>query len=349
MKRNSYLLIIITVISLIAIGIQLTYSNTSTEIRQLQEQARNAHVDFDVSMKTSAYTSFLNSKRIYGQELDFFKSLYDRYNLKQVSVQNECRIPKIIHHIWLGSALSQKDQEFYQSWRTHNNNWTFVFWTDSPTNYNKGNIVTYSFEELKNILNNTHEPLRIVMDIRDLKFENRVYIDQSNNYGEQSDILRYEIVYRFGGVYVDCDFECYKGLTLFHHMYDFYTALQPLDTNRVQLGCALFGAIPNHPIMRSCVENIKHNRHIPQIVAKTGPIFFTHEFYKIAGRTGLKDIAFPSSYFYPRGYEERYKPKNLWCKTESFATHHWAGSWLEPSGFINASTQPSLKHTIRRS
>ena len=336
MKKSIRTITIVTASCLIAVGIKLTYGRMSSENKQLQQQARNAHVDFDISMQTNAYATLFQSQRGYKQELEFFKSLYNRYNLKQVAVHNECKIPKIINHIWLGSALREKDLVLYESWRTHNPDWTFVFWTDNKANYDKGDTVVHSFEELEQILHSkAHNPLRIVVDIRDLKFENRVYLDQSNNYGEQSDILRYEIVYRFGGVYVDCDFECYKDLTLLHHTYDFYTGLQPLDTNRVQLGCALFGAIPNHPIMRSCVENIKHNRHIPQIIVKTGPIFFTREFYKTAGRTNLKDIAFPASYFYPRGYEERHKPKSLWCKTESFATHHWAGSWLEPSGFVN--------------
>jgi len=336
LKKNIRTITILVASCLIAAGIKLTYGRPSSENRQLQQQARDAYVDFDTSMQTNAYATLFQSHRNYRQDLDFFKSLYNRYNLKQVSVQPECKIPKIIHHIWLGSMLNEKDQAFYESWRANNTDWTFIFWTDNPANYNKGQIIVRSFEELEHHLHNgTPGPLHLVVDTHNLIFENRAYFDQSNNYGEKSDILRYEIVYRFGGVYVDCDFECYKDLTLLHHMYDFYTGLQPLDTNRVQLGCALFGAIPNHPILRSCVENIKHNRHIPQIIAKTGPLFFTREFYKTAGRHDLKDIAFPASYFYPRGYEERYKPKSLWCKAESFATHHWAGSWLEPSGFVN--------------
>lgn len=338
-KRNRYALVLIIAGCFSALGIKFIYSRISTHHKQLQQQARDAHIDFDVSMQTNAFANLIDTHQGYRQDLDFFKSLYNRHNLKKVTVQNECKIPKIIHHIWLGSALSEKDQGFYESWRTHNADWTFIFWTDNPSNYNKGDTVVHSFEELEQLLhNNASTPIRIVVDTHALNFENRTYFDQSINYGEKSDILRYEAVYRFGGVYVDCDFECYKGLELFHHMYDFYTGLQPLDTNRVQLGCALFGAIPKHPILRNCIENIKHNQHIPQIIAKTGPLFFTREFCKLAGRAELKDIAFPASYFYPRGYEERHKPKSMWCKTESFATHHWAGSWLEPSGFVQQKT-----------
>jgi mannosyltransferase OCH1-like enzyme len=333
-RRMFFVLVLLSVITFSLVVAKLWYGTSSTFYKQLQQQAQANHIDFDVSMQTKTYASLLQTQRGFLQELNFFKDLYNRHNFKQVSVQKTCKIPQIIHHIWLGGALRENDEHLYTSWRTCNPEWTFIFWTDDPKNNNKGDRVIYSFDELEHVLSSSHEPLRIVVNTSNLSFENKIYFDQSPNYGEKSDILRYEIVYRFGGVYVDCDFECYKELTLLHHMYDFYTGLQPLDTNRVQLGCALFGAIPKHPIMKNCVENIKHNRHIPQIIAKTGPLFFTREFYKTAGRAGLKDIAFPASYFYPCGYEERYKAKSLWCKVESFANHHWAGSWLEPSGFV---------------
>jgi mannosyltransferase OCH1-like enzyme len=267
--------------------------------------------------------------------MTFFKDLYNRNPLNKVEVSEHAHIPKIIHHIWMGSPMREQDKPCYTSWHTHHPEWTFIFWTDNPSNYDKGDILVHSFQEIENLLvENKDTPLRIVVDITKLQFDNRAFFDESINYGERGDILDYEIVHRFGGVYVDCDFECYKPLDVFHHAYDFYTGVQPLDTNRVQLGAALFGAIPHHPILTSCVENIKNYRHIPQIIVKTGPIYFTREFYKNAGRTGLKDIALPSSYFYPCGYEQRTQQKEVWCKNESFAVHHWAGSWLEPAGFV---------------
>ena len=43
-----------------------------------------------------------------------------------------------------------------------------------------------------------------------LKFEKLKYIfdNECSNIGEKADVLRLEILYQFGGVYVDCDFEC---------------------------------------------------------------------------------------------------------------------------------------------
>jgi hypothetical protein len=42
------------------------------------------------------------------------------------------------------------------------------------------------------------------------KMKNKDAFSGATNYGEKSDILRYEILSQFGGIYVDCDFECLK-------------------------------------------------------------------------------------------------------------------------------------------
>lgn len=43
------------------------------------------------------------------------------------------------------------------------------------------------------------------------KLKNVEALKCAKNYGEKSDILRYEILCQFGGIYVDCDFECLKS------------------------------------------------------------------------------------------------------------------------------------------
>lgn len=338
-KKNNFY-----VIALVFVGVVVTggawhwYQNRADQhIVALRALAKEHYVDFNTSMQAEQFSQLLQTQPGATQLMSFFKDLYDVNAFNKVAVNDEKTIPPIIHHIWMGSPVRVQDIPLYYSWHTHHPQWTFIFWTDHESNFDKGDILVRSFAELDQVLaDHKGKPCKVVVDIRGLQFENRVYFDEAINYGERGDILDYEIVYRYGGTYVDLDFECYRPLDLFHHMYDFFTGIQPLDTGRVQLGAALFGAISHHPIMQQCVENIKHNRHVPQIIAKTGPLYFTREFYKVAGRTGHKDIAFPASYFYPMGYEDKQKAKSEWCKHESFATHHWAGSWLQPSGFVQA-------------
>ena len=236
--------------------------------------------------------------------------------------------------MWLGGKLPQEFERYVESWYTHHPDWTILFWTDNEKNYDRGTKIVRSFDDLSKLLSEEQPAQRIVIDSRNLQYDNKIFYDQAVNYGEKSDILKWEIVYRFGGVYVDTDFECLKPLDPFHYTYDFYTGIQPLDTNMVQLGAALYGAIPGHPIMQACVENIKYNQDIKQIIVKTGPIHFTKMFITLAGKTGLRDVALPTSYLYPCAYEQRGLSKEEWVKNESFAVHHWAGSWLKPEAFV---------------
>ncbi len=290
-------------------------------------------VDFDVSMQTDAYKPFFDRRPGLGKLLDFLRTLYQKQALVLSVEQDQIKIPQIAHHIWLGGKLPQEYEPYYASWRQHHPSWTFIFWTDNGINYDKGDVIVRSFAELQAVLDAGMQQY-IVVDVRNLEFANKQYFDAANNYGERGDILDYEIVYRFGGTYIDADFECIRPLDFFHTHCDFYTGIQPLDTNMVQLGAALFGATPKHPILQACVESIAHNQHEKQIVCKTGPIYFTKMFFKSAVHNRLINVAFPASYFYPRGYEQKITDRAIWLQPESYGVHHWAGSWLKPAGFV---------------
>lgn len=315
----------------------LAYFTFVTEKQLLiEEEKKSIQVTvFDESMQLNAYNHLLE-RRDLKQVYEIFSALYEQNNPGKVQPDEQLRIPKIVHIMWLGGKLPEEYHRYVESWKQHHPNWTILFWTDNSLNYDQGTKTLYTFDELEQKLKTIREGERLVVDTAHLSFDNRIFYDEAINYGEKSDILKWEIVYRFGGMYVDTDFECLQPFDKYVHTYDFYTGIQPLDTNMVQLGAALYAGIPHHPIMKACVETIKYNQHIKQIIVKTGPLHFTKVFAHLAGKTGLRDIAFPASYFYPCGYEQRGTNKKLWCKSESYAVHHWAGSWLKPEAFVRA-------------
>lgn len=296
------------------------------------------YVDFDQSMKVDLYPDIRHSPQ-GAQLLAVFKQIYDTHSLKMVPEGQVVTIPKIIHIMWLGGALPPEYNTFIASWRRLHQEWTIIFWTDTSANYNQGSLVLRSFDELAALLAIHKDAQSLVMDVTSLLFDNKDMYDAAVNYGEKSDILKWEIVYRFGGVYVDIDFEALKPLDSLHSRYDFYTGLQPLDTHMVQLGAALFAARPYHPILHACVTKIRDNKDIKQIIVKTGPIHFTRCFLMTACQGGNKDIAFPASYLYPCDYEQKGLPADQWLKPESFAVHHWAGSWLKQEAFVPKNLQ----------
>lgn len=309
---------------------------------------RDIDVPFDQSMKGEDFPSVLEDESnaaLYG----FLRTLYEENSLRNTTVRSAPTIPTLVHLIWLGGRLPSEYERFVQSWYDHHPRWTILFWTDSSANFDRGSVVR-SFDELSRWLEADPVAARMVIDTSNLEFDNRPFFDQATNYGERSDILKWEIVYRYGGLYVDVDFESLKPIDTFHERYDFYTGIQPLDTGRVQLGAALFGARPLHPILKRCVEGIRENQHLRRIIARTGPLHFTQAFRETAGVTDDSiEVAMPASYFYPCDYEERSMAEPIWRKEESFAVHHWAGSWLKPEAFVPKVSVPTVGRTPGRS
>ena len=82
-------------------------------------------------------------------------------------------IPKIIHLIWLGGKLPEKFIHLKNEIKKINFDYQIIEWSDN-------NI--------------------------DFELINKKLFDESTNVGAKSDILRFEILYKFGGIYMDYDF-----------------------------------------------------------------------------------------------------------------------------------------------
>jgi len=206
------------------------------------------------------------------------------------------KIPKIIHQIWLGGPLPEKFKDWCNSWRIMHTDWIYKLWTDEDAAF--------------------------------YPFKNKDLFDRATNFGEKADIWRYELLERFGGVYVDIDEECLRRFDVLNELFDFYVGFQPLDSGYLQLGIAVIGSIAHHSILVKAIEGLRLVNH-DQIVVRTGPIYFSVICFKYAGMAGLRDVMLPASYFYPCRYDQKGTSINEWLKEESYAVHHWAGSWLQ--------------------
>lgn len=297
------------------------------------------YIDFDESMELAKFgipeeqtrkVLGVKGSRVY----DAFKNIYNKNNPSLMRPSKTTKIPRIIHHIWFGSKLQAGFTRFRQTWIDWHKDWTFIFWTDTGSNYDQGDVIVRTFTELERVLQEGNCKM-IVVDIGQLQYPNRVCFETAKNYACRSDIFRYEIVNRYGGVYVDTDFECLNSLEKYHYHFDFYTGLQPLDTGIVQLGAALFGSCPNHPILQQCIAGIKENQDIKPIIMRTGPIHFTKSFLLKATSDNLYNIALPASYFYPCSFTQKGSGPSVWLKPESLAVHHWAASWIKPEAYID--------------
>ncbi|CAN0057513.1 unnamed protein product, partial [Phaeothamnion confervicola] len=91
--------------------------------------------------------------------------------------------------VWLGSNLPERFQVLRESWMRCMPAWEVRLWSDA--------------------------------DVAALGLENQAAFDAAPNWGEKSDICRYEILWRLGGFYADVDFICLRSFEALHSEADF--------------------------------------------------------------------------------------------------------------------------------
>lgn len=86
-------------------------------------------------------------------------------------------------------------------------------------------------------------------------------IERCPNYGAKSDIMRLEILYQTGGLYLDCDVEPLRRMPPFFDMFSHLTCKQ-------NAGCGnwLMGAPPKSDVILTCLKKImRMDYHIPKM------------------------------------------------------------------------------------
>jgi mannosyltransferase OCH1-like enzyme len=172
----------------------------------------------------------LRNNRNYLGSLELLAQNYELNKPSKMPYSKEELIPKVMHHIWLGgNDIPPLYQHYMAECQKLHPNWQFVLWTESQ------------LEQL---------PLHY----------GRLY-DKSRTYTAKSDIARYEILYRYGGVYRDMDVKCYKPLDDLHHMYKLYLPLEYYTKNfdRPVINNGIIGASKGNHIMLKTLVAIAEN------------------------------------------------------------------------------------------
>jgi hypothetical protein len=185
-------------------------------------------------------------------------------------------IPKLFHWIWLGSTpLPEHHRRWIDGWLELHPGWDHVVWTDQnrPT------------------------------------FVNETEFEQSKSFSAKSNVARYELVHRYGGVYIDTDIECLRSIEPLLDAVDAFAVVEEGNS----LASCIFGAIPGHRWLADVIERL------PGSVAtgwgnlsQSGPRFLT------AVTAGRSDVTlFAQSFFAsPSG-----------SRAHAYTIHHAERSW----------------------
>ena len=260
-----------------------------------QEDAKKLYVDFDISMDkgSTEYEKKFGSSRINAEKLEILKKVYEKNNLLQVlPLEEKSMHPKIIHQIWVGSKpLPDKYRKLMASWIKHHPGWQYNLWTNK--------------------------------DVEGLKLHNHALYKSTRDPIEKANILRYELLYKYGGLYVDIDTKCLKSFSALRERYNFYTGICSTDCTAI-LNNGVIASTPGHPIMQHCIETIIDDWPGATRFERTGVHDFTRCFFDKLFETPGVTIALPATYFYPLSKYSHYSLASASIRPESFSIHYWA-------------------------
>lgn len=136
-------------------------------------------------------------------------------------------------------------------------------------------------------------------------------------------MVRYELLFQYGGVYLDTDVECRKNIEPLLAGVPAFAAIEQWGV----IGTAIVGGAMGHPlfleIMRGVPESFRRYEGDP--VASMGPKYLTHCLFDYLDRNPGEVYVFDKCFFYPYGHWETHRRDEPF--PWAFAAHHWLGSW----------------------
>jgi mannosyltransferase OCH1-like enzyme len=175
-------------------------------------------------------------------------------------------VPKILHFIWIGSDVPEKYVLYILKFWEHNPDYEINLWMDRPFDHSAHAFAIHiaNFQTVVSIRN-----------VSSLVLANRYLYDQETNWAAKADILRYELVYQFGGIYFDVDTISNGPGSLHPDMQHSFVGVSGTPWNNCSN--ADFAFAKGSEFLQYVIENlndwrVRRMREIPQ---RTGPTFFT--------------------------------------------------------------------------
>jgi inositol phosphorylceramide mannosyltransferase catalytic subunit len=187
-------------------------------------------------------------------------------------------IPRVFHQIWVGpDPVLDGFEEWRASWARHHPDWEQRLWVD-------GNLPP---------------------DLR-----NREVYELDRHPVERADILRLELLFRFGGVYLDADLECLKPIDPLIDGLDFFG----MDIKPGRFTNTVIGSVAGHPILDRALSEVTPQEPGARFdKTKSGPVFLDGVVKQFS-----PPKTFPRATFYPITEEEH---------RQAYSIHHCARTW----------------------
>lgn len=219
---------------------------------------------------------------------------------------NKERIPRIIHYCWFGNKPLTKDaKKCIESWKKHCPDYKIIEWNESNYDINKNIYTTKAY--------------------------------QTKKWAFLTDYVRLDVIYRYGGIYLDTDVELLKPLDdlLTNSAY-----MGQEEPGKVNTGLG-FGAMPKHTIIKQnkdFYENVDNfldrKGKLKKIICVkvTTAILQKHGFKNSNKIQNLRSIViYPIDYFCPK----KMGTNKITVTDNTYSIHHYDASWKSNNRIIN--------------
>ncbi len=157
-----------------------------------------------------------------------------------VALESCLDVPPVVHFIWLGSPLPLRYARTIEAIRRDNPSHSLAIWTRPP-----------------------------------FSLRNQDLFDAETNLAAKADILRYELVHRFGGIYLDVDHTSHGPGSLHPDMRRAFVQVSGAPWSNTTNSD--FGFAAGSEFLAYVIENLRDPRvrAMREIPERTGPTFFT--------------------------------------------------------------------------
>lgn len=212
-------------------------------------------------------------------------------------------IPKLIHQTAKTADLPKRLRGFQRRVQELHPGWTYKLWTDADN-------LAFVKGEFPDFLETFQKLPRNIM---------------------RADVIRYLLMYRLGGLYLDTDYEMLKPFDMLDH-----DIVLPWETSG-ELGAgndllcqAFFASSPGRPFFKMLIDELKANPPLEgaDVEKSTGPGFVTR-MYRRASEQGMKIYTPQRPLFSPPSPRSPREYKKILAEGVAYGIHHCDGSWRD--------------------
>jgi hypothetical protein len=240
-------------------------------------------------------------------------------------------IPRIIHQLWVDESVPPAYGHWQRSWQKMHPDFEYRFWT----NVDIERFIDDECPEWSALFYGYTENICRV------------------------DLARYLILQRFGGLYVDLDFECVRPHHALLDKHSLIFGLEPHSHAMLPKSTAAgikaivcnawIASVPGHPFWSHFLQHLERTSSHSDVLEITGPFAITRSLSSYCGE-GVSVV--PASYLYPVDKQACWTGdiQDLeffeTATRQALAVHHWVGSWFRDQQHLRILPLPRAKLTL---